>query len=340
MNTSGHEDKILKQVVCLDAAGGSDGEERPVYSVVIPVYNEQDVISTTCQRLKSVMDRLQAPYELIFVNDGSTDHSRSILETLSVEDPTVKVVNFSRNFGHQAAVEAGMDYASGKAVIVIDADLQDPPEIIPRMVEKWKQGYDVVYGKRVARRGETRFKLWTAAAFYRMLRRLTDIEIPVDTGDFRLIDRKVCDVVTRMPEKARFMRGLVAWAGFRQAALEYVREPRLAGETKYPLSRMVRLSMDAVTSFSDKPLKWPLYAGGALAASGVAALLISMWRALAGARSDLLWLCSVILTGNGLVLTGIGIMGQYVSRIYDEVRQRPLYIVESARRLKRTSSHE
>jgi glycosyltransferase involved in cell wall biosynthesis len=305
--------------------------QTPVrYSVVVPVYNEEAVLPATYQRLKAVMDGLDEPYELIFVNDGSSDGSKRWLTSLCASDHNVRVLNFSRNFGHQVAISAGMDHASGEAVIVIDADLQDPPELIPELVAKWREGYDVVYARRTRRQGESAFKRWTAAAFYRVLRRLTDVDIPVDTGDFRLIDWKVCQVMRSLQEKGRFVRGLVAWTGFRQTAVAYVRDPRLAGETKYPLRRMLQLAGDAITSFSTKPLKWPLYVGVAMALAGVILLLLALSRTLAsGSLPEILFLSSLGVCFNGWGLMAIGILGQYVARIHEESRDRPLYILAS-----------
>lgn len=318
----------------------ADADYSLDYSIIVPVYNEEAVILTTYQRLKEVMDGLTGSYELIFVNDGSTDKSRVLIETVCETDESVKLLNFSRNFGHQAAISAGMDQARGAAVVVIDADLQDPPELIPKMVERWREGYDVVYAKRSVRQGETRFKLWTAVIFYRTLRMLTDVEIPVDTGDFRLIDRKVCDVMKMLPERSRFVRGLVAWAGFRQTAVEYVREARVAGESKYPLRRMIRLSTDAVTSFSDKPLTIPLYIGGIITLAAVLFMFVVMGDSiLTGNKfSILLFLILALVLVDGLLLMFLGVFGQYIARIYNEVRQRPLYILNRNRAQKRFKS--
>ncbi|GMA63407.1 glycosyltransferase family 2 protein [Alicyclobacillus fastidiosus] len=319
----------------------SGSKERVRYSVVIPVYNEQEVLATAYDRLKAVMDTLGEPYELIFVNDGSKDVSREILERLFATSQSVKVLNFSRNFGHQVAISAGMDYASGDAVIVIDADLQDPPELILKMVEAWRQGNDVVYAKRTVRQGDTRFKRWTAALFYRSLRILTDVDIPVDTGDFRLIDRKVCAVMKGLKEKSRFVRGLVSWVGFRQTAVEYVRDRRFAGETKYPLKRMLRLSSDAITSFSEKPLKMAMYVGAILALASIVALFGALCAPLftGSGVSGLFALGAVVVFVNSILLIAVGILGQYVARIHDEARDRPLYILESQLGFEEESRH-
>lgn len=304
-------------------------ETRIRYSVIIPMYNEEAVIGETYRRVKKVMSQTGEPYELIFVNDGSADRSAELIFDYAGFDGCVRLIDLSRNFGHQIAITAGMDYAKGDAVIIIDADLQDPPELIPDMIREWKQGYEVVYAQRIKRNGETRFKKWTAAAFYRILRYSTDISIPVDTGDFRLIDRKVCDELKRLPEKNRFVRGLVSWVGFRQKALEYERDERFAGETKYPLKRMIKLSLDGITSFSYKPLKLAGYLGLLLSASGFLYLLFVLYQALFTDATVKGWasVVGVMLTFNGFVLIMLGILGEYVGRIYDETKGRPLYIV-------------
>ncbi|WP_163858504.1 glycosyltransferase family 2 protein [Paenibacillus elgii] len=299
------------------------------YSVIIPVYNEEAVLHETYRRLKQVMSQTSESYELLFVNDGSRDRSGAIIKEISAWDETVKLINFSRNFGHQIAITAGMDYASGEAIIVIDADLQDPPELILEMIDKWQEGYDVVYAKRLERKGETFFKKQTARLFYRVLRAATDISIPLDTGDFRLIDRKVCDEMKRLPEKSRFVRGLVSWVGFRQTAVEYVRNERLAGETKYSLQKMIKLSMDGLTSFSFKPLKLAGYAGGLLSLSSLLYLAVVLYLKLFDGKAiagwHLLAILQLFLTGFMLVM--FGMLGEYIGRIYDEARDRPLYIV-------------
>jgi dolichol-phosphate mannosyltransferase len=230
------------------------------YSVVIPAFNEQEVLKMSYERLKTVMDKL-GDYELIFINDGSRDDTLKILRGIAADDSTVKVLSFSRNFGHQEAVSAGMANASGDAVIIIDCDLQDPPEVIPDMVEKWRAGADIVYGQRLRRKGETAFKKLTAWVYYRALQWLGGQYIPANTGDFRLIDRKVCDTLNAMPEKNRFLRGMAAWSGFNAVPQEYVRDERAAGETKYSMKKMLKLAGDGITSFSNKPLKFPLYLG-------------------------------------------------------------------------------
>lgn len=300
------------------------------YSIIIPMFNEEAVIQETYRRIKKVMGSTGEPYELIFVNDGSTDNCAQMIEEYSYWDESVKLIDLSRNFGHQIAITAGMDYALGDAVVIIDADLQDPPELIPEMIAHWKQGYQVVYAKRIKRNGESLFKKWTASLFYRVLRYSTDIFIPVDTGDFRLMDRRVCDELKRLPEKNRFVRGLVSWVGFRQKALEYEREERLAGETKYPFRRMLKLSLDGITSFSYKPLKLAGVLGALLSASGFLYLMYVLYLALFTDAAVKGWasMIGITLTFNGFVLLMLGILGEYVGRIYDESKGRPLYIVQ------------
>ncbi|RAK19882.1 dolichol-phosphate mannosyltransferase [Anoxybacillus vitaminiphilus] len=303
------------------------------YSVIIPVYNEALVIRETYKRLKAVMEQTDGPYELLFVNDGSEDETIEILKELAVKDETVKYLDFSRNFGHQIAITAGMDYASGKAIVIIDADLQDPPELILEMIRKWKEGYDVVYAKRIKRKGETIFKKVTAHLFYRILRASTEIDIPLDTGDFRLMDRKVCDQLVNMRERNRFVRGLVSWIGFKQTALEYERDERFAGETKYPLKKMLRFSMDGITSFSYKPLKLASLLGFLLSFSSVIWMFVVLYLKLFTNSTVTGWssLLMAILFFNGVVLIMLGVMGEYIGRIYDEVKHRPLYILKDCR---------
>ncbi|WHY73664.1 glycosyltransferase family 2 protein [Fictibacillus enclensis] len=314
-------------------------ERNCTYSVVVPVFNEEEVIEHTYHRLKAVMDTTKESYELLFVNDGSRDSTVEKLLRIRQQDYNVKLIDFSRNFGHQVAISAGMDYAKGRAVIVIDADLQDPPELMLNMIEKWKAGYDVVYAKRTARKGETFFKKQTASLFYRTLRRMTDIEIPVDTGDFRLLDRKVCDELKGIQEKNRFVRGLVSWVGFRQTAVEYERDERAAGETKYPLKKMIKLSVDGLTSFSYKPLKLASYGGMALSIVGFVYMLAVLFQTFFTETTVPGWSSLVViqLLFSGFVLMILGMMGEYIGRIYDETKDRPLYIVKETYGL---SAHE
>jgi glycosyltransferase involved in cell wall biosynthesis len=296
------------------------------------MYNEDAVIQETYRRLKKVMSETGEAYELLFVNDGSKDQSADIIKEYAFWDDTVKLIDFSRNFGHQIAITAGMDYAAGDAVIIIDADLQDPPELILEMIEKWRQGYEVVYAKRVKRNGEGLFKQWSASLFYRILRASTDVDIPVDTGDFRLIDRKVCEEMKRLPENNRFVRGLVSWVGFRQTAIEYERDERLAGETKYPFKRMIKLCLDGITSFSYKPMKLAGYLGMLLSGSGFLYLVYVLYLALFTDATLRGWpsMIGIMLIFNGFVLLMLGILGEYIGRIYDETKGRPLYIVRKA----------
>lgn len=304
-------------------------------SVVIPVYNEELVVQETYKRLKLVMDTIGKHYELIFVNDGSRDSTAKIVEKICEADNTVKLVDFSRNFGHQLAITAGMDYAGGDAIVVIDADLQDPPEVIPEMIQKWSEGYDVVFGKRLKRKGETFFKKLTAKFFYRFLRSMTDVDIPVDAGDFRLIDRKVCDALKSANEKSRYIRGLISWLGFRQTFVEYVRDKRFAGETKYPLKKMIKFALDAITSFSYKPLKLASYFGTFISMLSFIYLLIVIYLRLFTDKTTAGWASTlaVSLFLNGIVLIILGIIGEYIGRIYDEVKGRPLYIVRETRNI-------
>lgn len=304
-------------------------DQHIICSVVIPVYNEEAVIVETYKRLKKVMDGIGETYELLFVNDGSRDQSAAIIKGLAGWDNTVRLIDFSRNFGHQAAVTAGLDAAAGDAIVIIDADLQDPPEVIPQMLAKWREGYDVVYGKRLKRQGETFFKKMTAFVFYRLLRALTDNDIPVDTGDFRLIDRKVCNVIKNLHEKNRFLRGLVSWVGFRQAPVEYVRDERWAGETKYPLKKMLKFASDGIISFSYKPLRLATYLGFFLSLASFLYLLVVLYKkwftqdTIAGWAS----IIGINLLFNGIVLMMLGIIGEYIGRIYEEAKNRPLYII-------------
>lgn len=306
------------------------------FSVIIPVYNEEKVIDESYKRLKTVMNRLRSPYELLFVNDGSRDRTSDKLNAIAESDSNVKVLEFSRNFGHQIAITAGMDYAAGQAVVVIDADMQDPPELIPQMVRKWEEGYDVVYGKRAARKGETLFKKITAALFYRTLRLSTDIDIPLDTGDFRLIDRRVCDEMKRMPEKNRFIRGLVSWVGFKQTAIAYVRDPRFDGETKYPLKKMLKLSADGLTSFSYKPLKLATWGGALLSMAGFVYMIIALSLKVFTTSTVPGWTSLIViqLLFSGFTLFILGVIGAYIGRIYDETKDRPLYIVKDSKGFK------
>lgn len=300
----------------------------PVYSIVAPVFNEQDIVPHFYERIVAVMEGLGESFELVLVNDGSSDGSYGVMRELAGRDPRVRVVNFSRNFGHQIAISAGLDYARGDAVVIIDSDLQDPPEVIREMVAHWKDGAEVVYAQRAKRPGETRFKLATAAAFYRLIERITSVKIPRDTGDFRLLDRRVVNALVAMREHHRFMRGLSAWVGFRQDAVRYDRHERFAGQTKYPLRKMVRFSLDAITSFSAIPLQLATSFGFILAGLSLVGILVAVIvRLFGGGIQGQGTTISVVLFLGGIQLIFLGIIGEYLGRIYDEVRARPLYIV-------------
>ena len=311
---------------------------RPTYSIVAPVYNEKGNIPPFYEEVKKAMDSTGEVWELLMVNDGSQDGSLEKMLEISQQDERVKVINFARNFGHQVAVTAGIDYASGKAVVLIDADMQDPPSVIPELIAKWKEGYEVVYAVRSERRGESLFKKLSAKLFYRAIHRITDINIPVDTGDFRLMDEKVADVLRQMREHHRFIRGMTSWVGFKQTGVEYVREERGWGETKYPLRKMIAFALDAVTSFSFFPLQIMIYISFILAILSllvgivISALRITMGDEFFGGQATTI---VVLLLMSSFQLFFLFILGQYVARTYDETRDRPLYIVASTEGLDR-----
>lgn len=308
--------------------------QKPQYSIVAPIYNEEGNIPKLYERISAVMDSTEEPWELILVNDGSRDRSLELIEGLAAEDERVKIINFARNFGHQTAVTAGIDHADGAAVVLIDADLQDPPEVILEMIERWKAGYEVVYAVREQRKGESWFKLFTAKLFYRVIYRITDVDIPVDTGDFRLMDEKVVAVLKEMREHNRFIRGMTSWVGFKQTGVYYVRDAREWGETKYPFTKMLRFAFDAITSFSYFPLQIMIYVSFVL---GTLALLtipvISILRIAYGSSffGGQATTIVLLLLLSSFQLFFLFMMGQYVARIYDEVRGRPLYVVASRR---------
>ncbi|MGC9398612.1 MAG: glycosyltransferase family 2 protein [Anaerolineae bacterium] len=308
---------------------------NPRFSIVGPVYNEEILISQFYARVHEVMEALGEPWEVVLVNDGSTDRTPEILDALHAQDPEhVVVVHFARNFGHQIAITAGMDHAQGEAVTIIDTDLQDPPEVIADLIEKWREGYEVVYAVRTEREGETWFKLATARLFYRLIQALTDVTIPMEAGDFRLLDRKVVDVMGHMREKHRFVRAMVAWVGFRQIGVPYHRRARAAGETKYSFPKMFRLALDAITGFSFLPLKLATWAGSLFTLAGFVLALVLLILRLNG-RAPLAGqglTASLVLFGGGVQLWILGILGEYVGRIYDEVRRRPLYTVREVKR--------
>jgi len=306
--------------------------QKPQYSIVAPIYNEEGNIDVLYERICEVMNSTGETWELVAVNDGSRDRSLEMLQELSQKDPRVRVVNFARNFGHGIAVTAGLDYTSGAAVVIIDADLQDPPEMILEMIERWKAGYQVVYAVREERKGESWFKLLTAKVFYRLIYRITDVDIPMDTGDFRLMDRQVVEELQSMREHNRFIRGLTSWIGFKQTGVNYVRQARHSGETKYPLSKMVRFAMDAITGFSYFPLQIMVYFSFILGVLAILAIpIVSILRLALGSGflGGQVTTIVLLLLLSSFQLFFLFIMGQYVARIYDEVRGRPLYVVES-----------
>lgn len=303
---------------------------KELISVIVPMYFEEGVARECYERLKNVMEKNDYQFELIFVNDGSTDRTLDILDEIADKDKRAKVINFSRNFGHQIAVTAGIDFAKGDALIIIDADLQDPPELIPDLINKWQEGYDVVYAKRKQRKGETWFKLITAKYFYKFLNYMSDIDIPKDTGDFRLVDRKVANVFRKMTERNRFVRGMFSWIGFRQTYVEYERDERFAGETKYPLRKMIKFASDGIISFSTKPLRLVMTMGFASVMVSVLVLLYTFFVFLFGREVEPGWasIMVAITFFSGIQLLGVGIVGQYIARIYEESKNRPNYIVK------------
>ena len=302
--------------------------QRPALSLLIPVYNEEAIIEELDRRLKAFLGEIAETWEVVFVDDGSHDRTLAALSELAAAEPRYKVITFSRNFGHQIAITAGMDRAEGDAVVIMDADLQDPPEVVNDMIEKWREGYDVVYGQRSIRHGESFFKRATAAAFYRLLRALMPIEIPLDTGDFRLMSRSVVLSMRALREQHRFVRAMVSWVGFKQTAVQYERPERFAGETKYPLRKMVRFAVDGITSFSIVPLRIATWLG---LLSGLVAIVTSAWALYAELTDQTVpgWasiMIAVALAASAqLIMTGI--LGEYIGRIYEEVKRRPLYVV-------------
>ncbi len=302
------------------------------YSIIAPIYNEIDNLPELYRRVKEVMDSNGEAWELILVDDGSTDGSTEKIRELAAKDKTVRPVIFARNFGHQIAITAGWDYARGDAVVIIDADLQDPPEVILDLAKKWREGYEVVYAVRGEREGETWFKKFTAAAFYRLIYSITDVKIPVDTGDFRLMDRKVVNVLKQMQERHRFPRGMSAWVGFKQVGVTYNRAARHAGVTKYPFKKMFRLAINAITGFSYFPLQVATFFGFVSAGISILAIPVVAALRLAGSHffeGQTTTLVSVLFLG-GVQLISLGILGEYVGRLYDEAKGRPLYIVREA----------
>ena len=305
------------------------------YSIVAPCYNEEKSLPELYRRIKEVMDQTGEPWELVLINDGSADRTAELMHELHAADARIHYIDFARNFGHQIAVTAGMDYAQGEAVVLIDADLQDPPELILEMIEKWKEGYQVVYAVRSERKGESWFKLVTAKVFYRLIFRITEVKIPLDTGDFRLMDRKVVEAIKQMKERHRFIRGMTSWVGFKQTGVSYVREERFAGETKYPFRKMFKFAMNAITGFSYLPLQLATYLGFTIATlSGVGAIGVVIARLFGDPDNQPFFgqattLVMVLFLG-GVQLISLGIIGEYLGRIYDEVKGRPMYVVNEA----------
>jgi polyisoprenyl-phosphate glycosyltransferase len=304
---------------------------RPTLSVIAPVYNEEEVLPELYRRIREVLDGAEVSWEMVLVDDGSRDRSAEIIAQLHQQDPRVKGVSFSRNFGFQEAVTAGLDHAHGRAVVLTDADLQDPPEVILDMLAKWREGYDVVYGVRQTRAGETWFKKITAKAFYRLIHRITSVKIPLDTGDFRLMDYRVVEALTTMRERNRFLRGMVPWVGFKQTGVYYNRDPRFAGESKFGTLRpMLKFALNAITSFSYVPLQLATYLGFLIAGLALISIMLVIFMRLFTPAEALMGqattLVAVLFLG-GVQLISLGIIGEYLGRIYDEVKGRPLYLV-------------
>lgn len=306
---------------------------KPNYSIIAPIFNESGNIQELYRRIREVLDSTGESWEIILIDDGSTDDSADLIRQFAAQDARVKPVIFARNFGHQIAVTAGLDYSQGKAVVIIDSDLQDPPEVILDLISKWKEGFQVVYAVRAEREGESWFKLFTASLFYRLITSITEVKIPLDAGDFRLLDRKVVNVLNQMRERHRFLRGLSTWVGFRQTGVPYRRVARQVGETKYPFRKMFRLAINAVTSFSYFPLQLATYIGFVAAGLSILSIPVVIAIRLWGTATPLLGqattLIAVLFLG-GAQLISLGILGEYIGRLYDEAKGRPLYIVLEA----------
>ncbi len=312
---------------------------RPVLSVVVPLYNEQGNVAPLLQRIGGVTERLRDAFdfEIVLVNDGSTDDTLAAIRDEMRRRRHVVLVNLSRNFGHQLAATAGIEIARGDAVVLMDGDLQDPPELVDAFVRKWREGYDVVYAVRRSRRGESPFKVATARAFYRIIKRMTKVAIPLDTGDFRLMSRRVVEALRRSPERHRFLRGMVSWVGFNQIAIEYDRDVRHTGTTKYPLPKMIRFAMDGITSFSDIPLRFASYFGFTVSAVAfVYALIVIAFKLFSLKPPGYTpgWASTIVavLFLGGVQLMSLGILGEYLGRVYDEVKGRPLYLISDIER--------
>jgi glycosyltransferase involved in cell wall biosynthesis len=315
----------------MNAMDNVESAWEPRISVVVPCFNEEEGIGECHRRLSAVLGETGLPYELVYVDDGSRDDTLEELAALHEADAHVAVVALSRNFGHQAAVTAGLDAASGDAVVIIDADLQDPPEVIAEMVKLWGEGYEVIYGVRAERTGESGFKLWTAKAFYRVINALSDVEIPLDTGDFRLLDRKAVNALRAMPERHRLLRGMGSWIGFRQRGISYVRDPRFAGTTKYPFKKMLNLALDGIASFSTVPLRVVTLMGffvASLSCVGIVYTLIVRLFTHSWVRGWAMLFIGILFLG-GMQMISLGIVGEYIGRIYTESKQRPLYLTRA-----------
>ena len=307
---------------------------EPIFSIVAPIFNERENLTELYQRVKGVMEQTGEDWELVLVDDGSIDGSTQMMRDMADQDEHVHPVIFARNFGHQIAVTAGLDYSRGQAVVIIDSDLQDPPEVILDLIAKWREGYEVVYAVRAEREGESWFKLFTASIFYRVIFRITDIDIPLDTGDFRLLDRQVVNVLNQMRERHRFLRGMSAWVGFKQVGVPYRRAARHAGETKYPFKKMFRLALNAITGFSYFPLQMATYLGFICAGISTLAIPVVIATRLAGSQAffgQATTLIAVLFLG-GVQLISLGILGEYIGRLYDEAKGRPMYIVREEKR--------
>ena len=300
----------------------------PKYSFIVPIYNEQETLPELYSRVSAVMNRMDGSVELVLINDGSRDRSLSLIRALHQQDQRICYLSFARNFGHQIAVTAGLNFARGRVIVILDADLQDPPELIPDMVEKWRQGYEVVYAQRTQRLKEGWFKRFTAYGFYRLLKNLADVDIPTDTGDFCLLDRQVVDVLNSMPERNRYIRGLRSWIGFQQTAIRFERDPRFAGEVKYTFHKSLALAINGLVSFSRVPLRLSTYVGLLAAVAAVLmALLVLYWRIVVPG-SPLTGFATILIAIfflGAVQLVSIGILGEYIGRIYEEVKDRPLY---------------
>lgn len=303
----------------------------PSVSIVVPCFNEEDGIAECHRRVTEILRGLNISYEIVYVDDGSRDETLSRLAAIHASDPHVTVIELSRNFGHQPAVTAGLEAATGQAVVIMDADLQDPPELIPAMLDKWAEGYEVVYAVRESRERETGFKRWTAKAFYRLINLLSEIEIPLDAGDFRLLDRKAVEAMKSMPERHRFIRGMCSWIGFRQCGIKYARGARFAGSTKYPVRKMMNLALDGIASFSTVPLRVLAVIGLASAVLALLGIVYALVVRLFTHSWVAGWAISfiVLLFLGGLQMMSIGVVGEYVGRIYTETKQRPLYVART-----------